>query len=146
MLVACEYNQLVIRVFLEKGGGTFGHAFIPQQLGLEEVLEVVMPCFPGVAVVYPFYTLAIGVIGRCHVGGDFPAVLIVQAIQAGVCNTVCYLGRDIQGNERQSVLTGITQYRCIQPVIHAPALVVPGGAQHGVFVAVARHVFIQGLL
>ena len=41
VLVAGDDNQVMVRVYFKESSGTFGHTFVPQQLGLEEMLEVV---------------------------------------------------------------------------------------------------------
>jgi hypothetical protein len=68
VLVAGDHDQLMIRVLFEKGSGTLGHGFVPQQLGLEKMLEVFVPLFFGMQVEYLFEALAVGCIGRCNVG------------------------------------------------------------------------------
>ena len=59
MTVASEYNHLSAGIFLEVLGSALRHAFIPQQLCLEKVLERGL-CTPWVRVKHEAQALCVG--------------------------------------------------------------------------------------
>jgi hypothetical protein len=140
-----QHHQGLPRVLAEVAGGALRHALVPQELDLEEVLEV--PALLGRMVLEDRpQPLPIGRVVPVDLGRDAGALRLAEGGDATVAHLLGDLRLDVEGDQRDAVLPGEAQDRPVEAVVEAPALEVAGAPQHLLLAEGAGDVDIQRLL
>ncbi len=127
--VAGEHHDAPPGVCLEVAGGGLRHARVPEQLNLEERLEIAVAAL-RMLVEHRFQTRAVAVVHPVEPFRQLGALRLAEARDTLAPD----FSRDLRGNverdERNAVLAGETKYGLVESKVVAPALVVPAGAEH----------------
>ena len=87
--VAGQDDQFVVGVGFKKPKGPVGHAFIPQHLGLEKVIEFIDAGLVAVQVEHGLQFIPVGCVGKIEFSGQPGFLLCIQAFQTLAGPPVC---------------------------------------------------------
>src|SRR5690606_39066070 len=145
MTAAGENQQLVLRMILQDLGRASGHAFVPQQLGGVEALEITV-LLGRMGVECRLQAAAVSLVAAVDVFGDPLPQMRIEFAEVLARGGPGHLRRKIQGNDANAALACESQDLPIVTKVEAPAFIVLTAAQQRGFVDITPQVLVEDFL